>query len=201
MGYWGMIPVDSQSDEAKILIQYTRGVLDALGLANGPTHGEVMMTPDGPCLVEMNCRSHGWDGAWVPLAEMLCGYAQPAVALDSHLHPERFELIPSVMPSPFRASGQAVMLISYFTGKVLATPGYDKMKQLPSFAALQTGYGQGCKVEVTVDLFTAVGVLMLANSDPEQLERDLAEVRQIEKEGIFVFAEESRAVSFAVGGA
>jgi len=199
--YWGMIPVDSQSEEAKILIQYTRGVLDALGLNNGPTHGEVMMTPDGPCLVEMNCRSHGWDGAWVPLAEMLCGYAQPAVALDSHIHPEVFESIPAVMPSPFRASGQAVMLISYFTGEVLSTPGYEKMKQLPSFAALQTGYGQGSKVEVTVDLFTAVGVLMLANSDSEQLERDLAEVRQIEKEGIFVFAERSCAISSAAGGA
>merc|ERR1712039_1025464 len=131
--YWGMIPVDSQSDEATTLIQYTRGVLDALGLANGPTHGEVMMTPDGPCLVEMNCRSHGWDGAWVPLAEMLCGYAQSAVALDSHVHADKFDAIPSVMPSPFKASGQAVMLISYSTGEVLSTPGYEKMKQLPSF--------------------------------------------------------------------
>jgi len=197
--YWGMIPVDSQSDEAKILIQYTRGVLDALGLANGPTHGEVIITPDGPCLVEMNCRSHGGDGAWVPLAEMLCGYAQPAVALDSHLHPEMFELIPSVMPSPFRASGQEVMLISYFTGEVLDTPGYEKMKKLPSFVALQTGYGQGSKVEVTVDLFTSVGSIILANPDSEQLEKDLAEIRRIEKEGLFVFAEASRAV--ALGGA
>merc|ERR1712014_185362 len=195
------VPVEADSEVALQLIPYVRGVLDALGIKNGPSHGEVMMTPDGPCLVEMNCRSHGGDGAWVPLAEMLCGYAQPAVALDSHLHPERFELIPSVMPSPFRASGQAVMLISYFTGKVLATPGYEKMKQLPSFAALQTGYGQGSKVEVTVDLFTAVGVLMLANSDSEQLAKDLAEVRQIEKEGVFTFVEESRAVSVAVGGA
>merc|ERR1712066_690729 len=191
--YYGMVPVDSQSKEAQILIKYTRDVLDALKLHNGPSHGEVMMGADNvPCLVEMNCRSHGWDGAWVPLAEMLCGYAQPAVALDSHLHPEIFESIPSVMPSPFKASGQAVMLISYFTGEVLSTPGYEKMKQLPSFAALQTGYGQGSQVEVTVDLFTAVGVLMLANSDSEQLARDLAEVRQIEKEGIFVFVEEEK---------
>merc|ERR1711972_1204797 len=188
--YFGMIPMQSDDPIAQELIKYTRGVLDALGLRNGPSHGEVMMTADGPCLVEMNCRSHGWDGAWVPLAEMLCGYAQPAVALDSHLHPEVFASIPSVMPSPFKASGQAVMLISYFAGEVQSAPGYEKMKQLPSFVALQTGYGKGSKVEVTVDLFTAVGVLMLANSDSEQLERDLAEVRQIEKEGIFVFAEE-----------
>lgn len=59
--YFGCVPVDPQSPEAKILIPYVRGVLDALGFQNGPSHGEVMMTPDGPCLVEMNCRAHGGD--------------------------------------------------------------------------------------------------------------------------------------------
>ena len=39
-----------------MLIPYVQGVLDALQIKNGPTHGEVMMTADGPCLVEMNCR-------------------------------------------------------------------------------------------------------------------------------------------------
>merc|ERR1712176_1556920 len=199
--YWGMIPVDSQSEEAKILIPYTRGVLDALGLNNGPTHGEVMMTPEGPCLVEMNCRSTGGDGAWVPLAEMLCGYAQPAVALDSHLHPARFESIPSVMPSPFKAWGQVVFLISYFEGEVVSTPGYKKMKQLPSFEALQTGYKKGSQVVLTVDLFSAVGMLVLANSDSKQLETDLAEVRQIEKQGIFEFVDKNHAAFCSVGGA
>merc|ERR1712151_1455242 len=76
--YYNMLPVESSDPTAQKLIEYTRGVLDALKLNNGPTHGEVMMTADGPCLVEMNCRSHGWDGAWVPLAKALTGgYAQP----------------------------------------------------------------------------------------------------------------------------
>merc|ERR1712048_104991 len=193
--YWGMIPVDSQSEEAKILIQYTRGVLDALGLKNGPTHGEVMMTAEGPCLVEMNCRSNGADGAWVPLAEMLCGYTQPAVALDSHLHPARFESIPSVMPSPFKASGQLVVLVSYFEGVVVSTPGYEKMKQLPSFVALQTGYGKGSQVAITVDLLSAVGLVVLATPDSKQLETDLAEIRQIEKQGIFEFIDKNQPAS------
>jgi hypothetical protein len=33
--YFGMLPVDPQSDEAKMLIPYVRGVLDALGMAHG----------------------------------------------------------------------------------------------------------------------------------------------------------------------
>merc|ERR1712113_350636 len=132
--YYGMIPVDAESKEAKILIEYTRGVLDALKLDNGPTHGEVMMTSDGPCLVEMNCRSHGWDGAWVPLAKALTGgYAQPEIALHSHLNEIEFAKIPDVMPSPFKASGQTVMLVSFQTGVVKQTPGFDQLKLLPSF--------------------------------------------------------------------
>jgi len=186
--YYGMIPVDSASQEAQVLIEYTRGVLDALGLDNGPTHGEVMMTNDGPCLVEMNCRSHGWDGSWVPLARKLTGgYAQPEVAIHSHLNEIEFAKIPDVMPSPFKASGQTVMLVSFQTGVVKQTPGYDQMKLLPSFVTLQTGIRPGSQVELTVDLFTAVGVLILAHDDPKQLNEDIAEVRAMEKIGLFEF--------------
>lgn len=187
--YYGMIPVDSASDEAKVLINYTRAVLDALKLDNGPTHGEIMMTEDGPCLVEMNCRSHGWDGSWVPLARALTGgYAQPEVALDSHTNEQAFYEIPDVMPSPFKASGQTVMLVSNFAGTVKSAPGYERMRKLPSFVALQTGVEVGSRVELTVDLFSAVGVLVLVNDSADQLQADIEEVRAIEKAGIFDLA-------------
>merc|ERR1719183_952527 len=196
--YYGMIPVDSRSEEAQVLISYTRRVLDALKLDNGPTHGEVMMTSDGPCLVEMNCRSHGWDGAWVPLAKMLTGgYAQPSVALDSHVDADAFNQIPQLCPSPFKAAGQNVMLVSFFSGTVRSTPGYEKMRKMASFVALQTGVTVGSKVELTVDLFTAVGVLVLANKDKEQLDADLAEVRRMEIEGLFTFDDEEDVVDSA----
>jgi len=146
------------------------------------------MTSDGPCLVEMNCRSHGWDGAWVPLAKMLTGgYAQPGVALDSHVDGAAFEKIPLLYPSPLKAAGQNVMLVSFFSGSVRTTPGYDKMRKMSSFVALQTGVTVGSKVELTVDLFTAVGVLVLAITDEKQLQAHLAEVRRMEREGLFTF--------------
>merc|ERR1712014_496903 len=195
-----------ESKEAKILIEYTRGVLDALKLDNGPTHGEIMMTEDGPCLVEMNCRSHGWDGSWVPLARALTGgYAQPEVALDSHISEQAFCEIPDVMPSPFRAAGQTLMLVSNFPGTVKSTPGYERMRKMASFVALQTGVKVGSQVGLTVDLFSAVGVLVLVSSDAEQLEADIAEVREMEKVGLFEFegndieeAKVSQATSIAV---
>ena len=158
--YYGMVPVDSQSREAQILIKYTRDVLDALKLHNGPSHGEVMMGPDNvPCLVEMNCRSHGWDGAWGPLAKKLIGgYSQPDVTLDSHLDAMAFDQIPDITPSPFKAFGQAVMLVSFHSGPIKRMPGYEKIRDMSFFVPSQTGYTVGSKVDLTVDLFTAVGV-------------------------------------------
>merc|ERR1719277_2200574 len=118
------------------------------------------------------------------------GYAQPGVALDSHVNAAAFAGIPAVYPSPLKAAGQNVMLVSFFSGTVKGTPGYDKMRELSSFVALQTGVGIGSKVELTIDLFTAVGVLVLANSESSRLEADLAEVRRMEKEGLFTFDDE-----------
>merc|ERR1712107_827212 len=125
------------------------------------------------------------------LAKMLTGgYAQPGVAVDSHVNAAEFAKIPAVYPSPFKAAGQNVMLVSFFSGTARSTPGYDRIRKLSSFVALQTGVGIGSKVELTVDLFTAVGVLVLANSDPKKMEADLAEVRKMEKEGLFTFDDE-----------
>lgn len=45
--YFGMLAVDVTSPEAKILISYTRKVLDAIGIKHGPSHSEIMMTAEG----------------------------------------------------------------------------------------------------------------------------------------------------------
>merc|ERR1740121_3018203 len=103
--YYGMLPVEADSEIAQQLIPYVRGVLDALQIKNGPTHGEVMMTPTGPCLVEMNCRSHGGEGTWTPLASALTGgYTQVSATLDAFLEPNKYTQLPDVPPK-FKAAG------------------------------------------------------------------------------------------------
>lgn len=51
--YFGMYPVNPVSAIAQSLIQYTRCAITALKITNGATHTEVMMTSEGPCLVEV----------------------------------------------------------------------------------------------------------------------------------------------------
>lgn len=45
--YFGDIPVDPDSPEGELLIPYTRGILNAIGVKNGPSHGEIIMTANG----------------------------------------------------------------------------------------------------------------------------------------------------------
>jgi hypothetical protein len=148
--YFGLQPIDSESEEAKIIIPYIRGVLDAMGIKYGPTHGEVMMTSDGPCLVEMNCRAHGGDGNWVPMVRGLNGgYSQVCATIDAYMDPLRFHALPDKMPSPFKAAGQECCLVSYSRGIVKSTPGYEVIRRLPSFVYLETRTGPGTEVEYT----------------------------------------------------
>eukprot|EP00978_Attheya_sp_CCMP212_P030294 scaffold110777_cov51-Attheya_sp.AAC.1 len=181
--YFGCVPVRLDSLEAKLIIPYVRKTLDALGLKNGPSHGEVIMTADGPCLVEMNCRARGGDGNWKSLASALTGgYTQVDGTVDSYLDPAQFKILPDVPPCPFKASGTEVILVSYSRGTVKSTPGYDVIQQLPSFIYLETGIRKGTKVDYTIDLFTGIGSVILMHEDANILANDVETIRQMERD-------------------
>jgi len=180
--YFGMLPIDTASLEAKLLINYTNKVLDALGMKNGASHAEVILTPTGPCLVEMNCRAQGGDGNWRPLAQALTGgYSQVEACVDAYLDKKAFHSLPKVPVSPAKAFGQEIILVSYSEGEVVGTPGYDDIKELESFVYLETGVSVRCKVERTVDLLTGVGSVILLHEDEQVLKRDIAKIRTMER--------------------
>jgi len=180
--YFGMLPVDTDSLEAKLLIKYNNQVLDALGMKNGAGHGTVILTASGPCLVEMNFRAQGGDGNWRPLARALTGgYSQVEGCVDAYLDKKSFASLPTSPPSPAKAFGQEVILVSYAEGDVIGTPGYDEIKELESFVYLETGVAVGSKVEHTVDLLSSVGSVILMHEDEEVVKRDVAKIRQLEK--------------------
>jgi predicted ATP-grasp superfamily ATP-dependent carboligase len=181
--YYGMVPVEADSPEGQLLVPYVRGVLDALGIQHGASHGEVMMTSTGPCLVEMNCRLHGGDGNFMGLARALTGgYSQVDATLTAFVDKEGFEKLPDVPPSPFFAYGQEVMLVSFVEGKVVSTPGYDRIKEMESFVSLEHDFPIGTYVEKSVDLFTSAGSVVFLHQDRDILEQDIEEVRRMEVE-------------------
>ena len=182
--YFGEVPIDSESEEAKVMIPYVRQVLDILGMSNGPSHGEVIITEDGPCLVEMNCRANGGNGTWQPLCNAIAGYSQVEASIDAYVDEEKFNELPDKYPSPFLAHGQLVDLVSFSSGTVKATPGFEVLKKLPSFYFLETHVKEGVKVVPTVDLVTDIGCIVLMNPDKEMLDRDIEVIRQMEKHNL-----------------
>jgi len=192
--YFGMLPIDTNSLEAKLLINYTNQTLDALGMKNGASHNEVILTANGPCLVEMNCRAQGGDGNWRPLARALTGgYSQVEGCVDAYLDKKAFYSLPTIPPSPAKAFGQEVILVSFAEGDVIGTPGYDDIKELESFVFLETGVSVGCRVEHTVDLLTSVGSVILMHEEEEVVKRDIAKIRQMEKNNeLFELKQSSR---------
>ena len=168
------------------LISYVRAALDALEIRNGATHTEVMVTADGPCLVEVNTRMVGADGCHISLARLLTGTSHPDATLDCASQ-KRFDALPDI-PRAFQGSGLIVPLVSYFSGRVESTPGYERMKNMVSFLELCSFISAGSEVQVTLDCFTCAGFLVLAGSH-EQVWADLEKVRQLEKEGLFCFTE------------
>jgi len=129
----------------------------------------------------MNCRAHGKDGYWRQLCRGLTGgYDQVDAAVDACIDPDAFACYPDKPPSPMLAVGQCVDLVSYISGTVKSTPGYDLIRSLESLVVLEVHIGQGSKIKPTIDLATDNGCCAMMNTDRAALDRDIAIIRELE---------------------
>jgi biotin carboxylase len=79
------------------LVDYQLKVITALGIRNGPTHGEVKWFNDEPVLVEVGSRCHGGDGLWVKIADECMGYNQAQLTCDVYSSQEVFDSSPPLV--------------------------------------------------------------------------------------------------------
>jgi biotin carboxylase len=164
----------------KQLIDYTKKVLDAVGLRNGPSHNEVMMTAGGPMLVEINAR---FGGSLAPLLNREClGSGQLDVMMDVLLAPNRF-LSYWNRPFQIKKHGLAVYFISNDDEHVVNAEMLEQIKTLPSYYSLRLLCPPGSKLAKTIDMFTMPGMVELVHADREQIMRDYAFVRKVEASG------------------
>jgi biotin carboxylase len=80
----------STDEHCAEIIAYEKRVLDALGIKNGPSHGEVKWFKGEPVLVEVGARCHGAEGAWKDVSQLTYGCDQVQMAIDAYLIPEAF---------------------------------------------------------------------------------------------------------------
>lgn len=182
--YFGLSVVPADNDIVNSLIDYEFQVLDALGIRNGPAHGEVKFCRGSPVLIEVGARCHGGEGAWVPIANKCVGCNQVDSSIDSLLDAEAFHRLPQ-RPASLREYGCEAMLVSYKDGVLKSTPGIQEIEQMPSFLKKEIFVGPGDLVRQTIDMFTTPGSIMLTHPDRSVLEANLARIRELEVSGLF----------------
>jgi biotin carboxylase len=177
--YFGMGSVSGFSPEGSSLASYMCKVLDSLNIRHGASHGEVILTKSGPCLVEVGARCHGCEGTFMPLADRVWGYNQVGALVSATLSQTEFDSLPDVCGDE-KEFGFKVDFVSNREGKLIGFKHLEDMEKLPSFMRFDVMPKIGDEIHLTIDCFTAVGSCTLVHKNMQQVLQDHAAIRQYE---------------------
>jgi len=165
---------------AAAVADYACAALEALGWRWGPAHTEVMMTDDGPRLIEVNAgRFNGVD--FMLFADVCYGANAYELAALSLLEPDAFLQLPSRPSAELRCHGRLVKLVSSVAGTLVALNHAEQLTSLSSLIRFETkAEAPGDSVERTVDLNTCAGFAHLLHTDAAVLEEDYETLRRLE---------------------
>jgi biotin carboxylase len=154
------------------LFNYTKQVLDALGICWGAAHSEIMLTSKGPRLIETGARMCG--GPILGFARAATGSSQLdrviEAYLDFEIHTPSYELKQTVVP---------VFIMSKASGIIRNVEILEKLRTLPTYLSTQVWPKNGDFVKRTIDFATILGFVALAG-DREMIFADYKMVRQVE---------------------
>ncbi|WP_109477068.1 ATP-grasp domain-containing protein [Paraburkholderia sp. C35] len=184
--YEGTQLIDEYSDsvrrdapEFSVLTAYVHDVLDALQIRNGPAHHEVMLTQNGPRLIETGARLAG--GIDYSVVEECNGYSQVSVLADSLVAPQTFPRRNVLQDSAPARFARFIYMFSPAAGTVIEQPDLSPFMTVPGLMSIKLTFEQGTRLEATGDTFGHPGYAMLLASSQEELERDYACFRAIER--------------------
>jgi len=170
---------NSDNATAKVL-EYTCKVLDALKIQYGPAHTEIILTADGPVLVEMNGRWHLADVA--PITNLCIGGNSVELTADCFMNKNKFLSFPCY-PSDLSVHGRVVHLVSEVTGELVEIRHMQKIESLPSVSSVKIfpEFQVGNVISPTVDIKTDAGAILLIHSDKDQVESDYRTILKLQK--------------------
>jgi biotin carboxylase len=172
-----LLPYRGEIQDA--LVAYTRGVLDALGVREGPSHTELMLTGEGPVLVETASRMQGSVDHEAVVRAL--GHSQVTATVDCVLDPQA--MVRS-LEDGYRVHRwiYCVALVSEQDGIIRDRPGLALLEGLPSFVSMIRIPPVGARLRRTVDLFSGPGIVYLVHEDAKTLRRDYEQIRQWERD-------------------
>ena len=164
-------------DISTTLTTYCKAALDALGIVYGASHCEIMLTNDGPVMIETGARMHG--GKNPPLLVERCSnHALVDLVVDSYVDFESFKQRIK-KPASYKAYGAGVFFINKKIGTVLSLPALETINKLPSLFAIDQFVNVGDEVTLTTDLYTSPLWVYIANDNLDQFKQDLSTLNHI----------------------
>jgi phosphoribosylamine-glycine ligase len=158
--------------DVKVLAEYTKRAATAAGIRNGSTHAEIIMTEDGPKLVELAAR---YSGSCMMLSGALAtgdNQIERTVRhqVDGEFSPS-FELVRQV---------RTVWLCSDYAGPVRHMDILAAIEDLPTVHKMSIP-PDGRVVPMTSDVTTSLGWIIQGADSWDEIERDYAHIRELER--------------------
>jgi biotin carboxylase len=154
------------------LFEYTQKSLDALGVRWGATHTEIMLTKNGPRLIESSARMIG--GPVVGFARAATGSSQAdklvEIYVDGDVLQKEYVFKKTVVPVFLKAVNQ---------GTVANIEVFNEASDLSTLLYKYVWIKNGQSVPQTIDYLTAIGIIALSG-DRDAIFQDYIKIRAIE---------------------
>lgn len=169
MDHTEFMPFDEEHAE---LFDYTKKVIDALGIRFGAAHNEIMLTAEGPRLIESGARMCG--GPILGLSRAATGSSQLERVLEAclagYIKTDRYTLKKTVVP---------VFLNARVSGILRNAEILERLSTLPTHFSTWLWRKNGDRITKTVDVDSTLGVIALAGERSAVFE-DYIKVREVE---------------------
>ena len=182
-GFWvyrGLEGVTEIGNKEKELIEYAFNTVRALGITDGPVHGEYMIDKYGPVLIEANCRVMGGSVPSGFLDKML-GYHETSVVLDSMLDPDFHRAFQQKPYHPIRKG----YIKDFYSKKDKDISSSGIVPILINMKSFYSGWvnnaGLTDKIKETIDLETETGCVYLIHDDSEITKKEFEILMLIEE--------------------
>lgn len=163
--------VPYSEEEHGELFDYTQKALDALGIRWGAAHTEIMLTKQGPRLIESGARMCG--GPVVGFAREATGSSQADKLVEVYADGDVLKKY------VFKKSVVPVFLKSPAKGIISNIEAFAEISKLPTLFNEYIWFKNGDLVPQTVDYLTSIGIVALAG-DRERILLDYKKIRNME---------------------
>ncbi|MDG4795547.1 ATP-grasp domain-containing protein [Micromonospora sp. WMMD1082] len=178
----GMTSTSPTDPDWESVAEYSYQVLDALGIQYGPVHLEVMLTADGPRLVEAGARLCGADVA--RYAVLLTGESQIDRTAQAYADPDRF-IAEHRKPYALDNHGAMAFFASPVEGLLRGYPHVHLIEELASCQGVTLRFKVGERLVRTVDDESEPVTVGLIHPDRSVVLQDFATVCYLDGFGFY----------------